>query len=70
VEATAPPEGITDGNWFEYVITYGKTRMVGKKPGTQKGVTAHANAVVEDLNTRSQKGGSYFAPSQRQNKKT
>ena len=70
VEKIQPPEGMPGDNWHRYVIGRGNSKIEGTKPGTLKSVTEHAAVVAEDLNSRAQKGGSYFAPSNRQNKKT
>jgi len=64
------PEGMPDGDWYCYVIGYGKSKIDGKKPGTLKNVTRHAEAVAEDLNLRSQNKKSVYAPKQNQNKNT
>ena len=63
------PNGMPDGNWYCYVIGYGKSRIEGKKPGSLKDVTQHAEAVANDLNLRSQSKKSVYAPRQNQNKK-
>lgn len=70
VEKIETPEGMPGNNWHRYVIGRGNSKIEGTKPGTLKSVTEHAESVAEDLNSRAQKGGSYFAPSNRQNKKT
>lgn len=62
------PEGMPEGNWYHYVIAYGKSTIDGKKPGTLKNVTQHAEAVAVDLNLRSQGKKSVYAPRQNQNK--
>ena len=66
VDKTQTPDGMTGDSWYEYVIGYGGSRVIGKKPGTLKAVTAHAEAIAEDLNSRAKRGGSTYAP--RQNK--
>ncbi len=62
VEKTTAPEGMTGDNWHFYVVGRGSTRIEGKRPGTLKAVTAHAEAFVEDLNLRTGLGGSTYAP--------
>jgi len=62
VEKTTPPEGLPGDNWHSYVIGQGSSRIEGKKPGTLKAVTEHAETVVEDLNARKGRGGSTYAP--------
>lgn len=62
VEKCVPPQGIDTGNWHRYVIGEGKSRIVGFKCGTLHAVTDHAHAMVNDLNTRATRGGSFYAP--------
>lgn len=52
VEKSDPPEGMDGKNWHSYVIERGNSVVTGKKPGSLKTVTAHANQVAEDLNAR------------------
>jgi hypothetical protein len=65
VEKSAPPQGIETGNWFRYVIGQGKSKIEGIKCGTLQAVTDHAHTMVDDLNTRATKGGSFYAPRHR-----
>ncbi len=62
VEKITPPEGMPGDNWHRYVIGQGNSRIEGKKPGTLKAVTQHAETVVEDLNSRKGRGSSTYAP--------
>lgn len=62
VEKTTAPDGMIGDNWHLYVVGQGSARIEGKKPGTIKTVTAHAEAFAEDLNSRTGKGGSTFSP--------
>jgi hypothetical protein len=62
------PAGMPGNDWYCYVIGYGKSRINGKKPGTLKQVTQHAETVAEDLNLRSKNTKSVYAPKQNQNK--
>jgi len=62
VEKSVRPFGIETGNWCRYVIGQGKSKIVGFKCGTLHAVTVHAHAMVDDLNTRVNKGGSFYAP--------
>ena len=62
VEKISPPEGMSGDNWHRYVIGQGNSRIEGKKPGTLKAVTQHAETVVEDLNSRKGRGKSVYAP--------
>ncbi len=65
VEKMAAPEGMPGDNWHRYVIGQGSSSIEGKKPGTLKAVTLHAETVAEDLNSRTGKGGSTYAPRKR-----
>ena len=62
VEKTTAPEGMSGDNWHLYVVAQGDAKIEGKKAGTLKSVTAHAEAFAEDLNSRTGKGGSTYAP--------
>ena len=62
VEKSVPPQGIETGNWCRYVIGHGISKIVGFKCGTLQAVTDHARTMVDDLNTRATRGGSYYAP--------
>lgn len=64
VEKTKAPEGMPGDNWHHYVIGRGVTKIEGYKPGTLKAVTKYAEACAEDLNARSFKGYSAYAPRQ------
>ena len=65
VEQSTPPQGSETGNWFRYVIGQGKSKIVGFKSGTLQVVTAHAHTMVDDLNDRANRGGSFYAPRSR-----
>ena len=62
VEKSTAPEGMEGDNWFVYVVAQGDASIEGKKSGTLKSVTEHAEAFAEDLNSRTGKGGSTYAP--------
>jgi hypothetical protein len=62
VEKSVPPPGIDAGNWYRYVIGQGKSNIEGIKLGTLQAVTEHAQAMVDDLNTRAARSGSFYAP--------
>lgn len=70
VEKIETPEGMPAGNWFRYVISHGKSKIDGTKPGTLKGVTKHAEAMVDDLNIRAKNNRSTYAPTQNKHKKS
>lgn len=61
VEKTSTPEGMTGDNWHRYVIGQGGSRIEGKKPGSLKAVTQHAEAAADELNSRIGGGGSTYA---------
>jgi len=65
VEKTTPPENMPGDNWHRYVIGRGSSKIEGKKPGSLKAVTQHAETVAEDLNARKARGGSTYAPRKR-----
>lgn len=65
VEKSIPPQGIESGDWYRYVIGQGKSKIVGFKCGTLSAVTDHANTMVDNLNNRANKGGSFYAPRSR-----
>lgn len=65
VEKTEPPQGVTDGTWFRYIIGHGTSKIEGMKPGSLATVTQHAHTVADDLNERASRGGSFYAPRQR-----
>jgi hypothetical protein len=69
VEETTPPEGVSDGNWFLYVVGEGKNRVKGKISGTLASATKHAEDFAEKLNERAAKGGSYYNPRNTGNQK-
>ncbi len=52
VEKSDPPEGIEDGTWYRYVVCRGDSSLEGKRRGTLKQVTEHAETLAEDLNSR------------------
>lgn len=52
VEKTDPPSGVEGGNWYRYIVGRGSSSLVGKRRGTLKQVTEHAETLAEDLNSR------------------
>ena len=52
VEKTSAPEGMSGDNWYHYVIRRGQQVIDGKKPGSLKAVTEHAESVAELINSR------------------
>lgn len=65
VEKTTTPQGMPGDNWHRYVIGRGSSKIEGKKPGSLKAVTQHAETVAEDLNSRAGRSGSTYAPRKR-----
>ena len=62
VEKIITPEGMTGDNWHHYVVGHDNARIEGKRSGTLKSVTEHAEAFTEDHNSRRGIGGSTYAP--------
>ena len=60
IEKTDPPEGVTDGDWYEYVIGTGASEIRGKRSGTKKAVTAYVKEYAENLRQRSALGYSSY----------
>jgi len=60
VEKIDPPEGMPSGSWYRYVIGQGTSRIEGKRLGTLKAVTRHAEEYAENLDTRSTIGYSAY----------
>jgi len=65
VEKSEPPQGMEAGDWYRYVIGQGSSKIEGVKLGTLQAVTDHAHTMVEDLNTRANRSGSFYAPRKR-----
>ena len=61
IEKTDPPKGVTEGEWYEYVIGHGSSEIKGKRSGTLKSVTAYVKEYAENLNQRSTLGYSAYA---------
>lgn len=60
VEETSPPAGADAGKWYSYIIGRGTSVITGKRSGSLRTVTEHAEKVVEDLNSRSNRHGSIY----------
>jgi hypothetical protein len=52
VEKTDPPPGVEDGSWYRYVVGRGDSSLEGKRRGTLKQVSEHAETLAADLNSR------------------
>lgn len=61
IEATSPPDGMPEGDWYQYIVEYGKSKMNCVRSGTLEEVTRHAEEFVENLNTRTAVGYSSYA---------
>ena len=61
VEKTTAPDNMAGDNWHRYVIGQGKSKIEGKKTGSLREVTRHAETLAEDLNSRMGTGGSTYA---------
>lgn len=61
IEKTEPPEGVTEGDWYEYVIGEGSSEIKGKRAGSLKSVTEYVEEYAENLNQRSTLGYSAYA---------
>jgi len=60
IEKTDPPEGMPGDSWYRYVIGQGTSRIEGKRLGTLKAVTLHAEEYAENLDTRATIGYSAY----------
>lgn len=61
IERTDPPDGVTEGEWYEYVIGKGSSSIKGRRAGTLKAVTEYVEEYAENLNQRSTLGYSSYA---------
>ncbi len=61
IEKTEPPKGVTEGEWYEYVIGEGSSAIRGKRSGSLKAVTEYVEEYAENLNQRSTLGYSAYA---------
>ena len=61
IEKTDPPDGVTEGQWYEYVIGEGSSAIRGKRAGSRKAVLTYAKEYAENLNQRSALGFSSYA---------
>ena len=61
IEKTDPPDGVTDGEWYEYVIGKGASSIRGRRAGTLQAVTEYVEEYAENLNQRSTLGYSSYA---------
>jgi len=61
IEKTDPPDGVTEGEWYEYVIGEGSSAIRGKRSGSLEAVTEYVVEYTENLNQRSALGYSSYA---------
>ena len=61
IERTEPPAGVTEGEWYEYVIGLGSSAITGKRSGSLKAVTEYVEEYAENLNQRATLGYSAYA---------
>ena len=61
IKKTDPPAGVTDGEWYEYVIGKGSSSIKGKRSGSLEAVTEYVVEYAENLNQRSALGYSSYA---------
>lgn len=63
VEKSSAPKGMTGDNWHHYVIGRGDSIIEGKKVGTLREVSIHAEELAERVNARSDKYGVVYVSS-------
>ena len=61
VEKTDPPEGITGGSWYRYVIELEGQTIVSSRRGTLKQVTEYAKECAENMSNRFYRGRSHWS---------
>ena len=61
IEKTDPPDGETEGEWYEYVIGIGSSSIRGRRSGSLEAVTEYVKEYAENLNQRSALGYSSYA---------
>jgi len=61
IEPTEPPLGMTEGEWYEYVIGRGASAINGKRSGTLSSVTEYVEEFADNLNRRAASGYSAYA---------
>ena len=60
IEKIDPPNGVTEGEWYGYVIGEGASAIRGMRSGSLKSVTAYVEEYAENLNQRSALGYSSY----------
>jgi len=61
IEKTEPPEGVTEGEWYEYIIGLGASSIKGKRAGSLEAVTEYVEEYADNLNRRAALGYSAYA---------
>ena len=61
IEKTEPPQGVEEGEWYEYVIGIGSSAITGRRSGSLKAVTEYVEEYADNLNRRSALGYSAYA---------
>ena len=61
IEKTEPPQGVEEGQWYEYVIGKGSSAITGKRSGSLEAVTEYVEEYADNLNRRSALGYSAYA---------
>jgi len=61
VEKTDPPEGVTGGNWYRYVIELEGQTIVSSRRGTLKQVTEYAKECAANMSNRFSRGRSHWS---------
>jgi len=61
IEKTEPPQGVKEGEWYEYVIGKGSSAITGMRSGSLKAVTEYVEEYADNLNRRSALGYSAYA---------
>ncbi|MDH3388275.1 MAG: hypothetical protein OEN02_10250 [Gammaproteobacteria bacterium] len=61
IEETEPPQGMSEGRWYQYTIGRGDSAITGIRSGSLQSVKRHAEEFAENLNQRSALGYSAYA---------
>jgi hypothetical protein len=61
IEKTTPPESVSGGEWYRYVIQHNATTLNGLRSGTLNSVAEYLDDYVEKLNARPYWGYSTYA---------
>jgi len=59
--ANQPPNGVTEGEWYQYIIGEGSSSIRGVRSGSLESVTEYVKEYAENLNQRSALGYSSYA---------